>query len=57
VQARARTLVLSILLAASAFGCGQQGPLVLPESAQPVERVDPPPSETEQTDDEPQDER
>jgi predicted small lipoprotein YifL len=50
-------VVLSTLLAATVVGCGQQGPLVLPDSARPLERVDPPPSETEQTDDEQQDER
>jgi predicted small lipoprotein YifL len=57
VKARARTAILSILLAAGIGGCGQQGPLALPEGARPLERVDPPPGDTEQTDDEQQDER
>jgi predicted small lipoprotein YifL len=35
--------VLAVLLAALAAssGCGQRGPLSLPDSAQPVQRVDP----------------
>ena len=52
----ARALVLGVLLAAGA-GCGQQGPLVLPDEARPVERIDPPPAEPERTDDERRDER
>ena len=31
------------VLAAGAAGCGQQGPLVLPEDARPVERLEQPP--------------
>jgi predicted small lipoprotein YifL len=52
----ARVLALAALLA-SAAGCGQQGPLVLPEDARPVERIDAPAGEPEQTDDEQRDER
>jgi predicted small lipoprotein YifL len=55
VRAR-RLLVLAALLAAAA-GCGQQGPLVLPQDARPVEPLATPPTETESPDDEPQDER
>jgi predicted small lipoprotein YifL len=56
MRAAARVLALAALLAGVA-GCGQQGPLVLPEDARPVERIDPPSGEPEQTDDEQQDER
>ena len=38
-----RLAILAALVAAAA-GCGQQGPLVLPGDARPIERVDPPPS-------------
>jgi predicted small lipoprotein YifL len=31
------------VLAAGAAGCGQQGPLVLPEDVRPIERLEPPP--------------
>ncbi len=51
-----RVLTLAALLAGAA-GCGQQGPLTLPEQARPVQRIDPPPGEPVQTDDEQQDER
>jgi predicted small lipoprotein YifL len=52
MRPRARLLAIGVLLAAGA-GCGQQGPLVLPEDARPVERIDPgAPSESEQNDDE-----
>jgi predicted small lipoprotein YifL len=54
---RARVAVLCALLAAGATGCGQQGPLALPESARPIERIEPPPADPAQTDDERQDER
>jgi len=57
MRRRARVLTLGILLAAGAGGCGQQGPLVLPDEARPVERIDPPPGKPEQTDDEQRDER
>jgi predicted small lipoprotein YifL len=56
MRARARTVVLAVLLAAAA-GCGQQGPLALPGDARPVERVEPRIPSPEQTDDEEQDER
>jgi len=37
-----RNAALAALLAMGAVGCGQQGPLVLPEDARPVERLEPP---------------
>ena len=54
---RARAMVLAVLLACGASSCGQQGPLVLPEDARPIEPVAPPANETEQSDGEEQDER
>jgi|RhiMetStandDraft_4_1073278.scaffolds.fasta_scaffold739299_2 predicted small lipoprotein YifL len=50
---------LAALLVATIAGCGQTGPLTLPESARPIERVDQPtpPAQEQQTDDERQDER
>jgi predicted small lipoprotein YifL len=57
MRRRTRALVLGILLSAGAAGCGQQGPLVLPGDARPVERIGTPPSDPEQNDDEQQDER
>jgi predicted small lipoprotein YifL len=48
-------VVAAVLLAAAAAGCGQTGPLVLPDSAQPVEPAAG--AEPEQQDDEQQDER
>jgi predicted small lipoprotein YifL len=54
---RARALLVAALLAASATGCGQQGPLVLPGDARPIERIDLPTGEAEQSDEERQDER
>ena len=39
-----RTCALALLvLAAGTVGCGQQGPLVLPEDARPIERLETPP--------------
>jgi predicted small lipoprotein YifL len=55
---RSLTRVLALVgLLAGAGGCGQQGPLVLPEDARPVERIDAPSAEPEQNDDEQRDER
>jgi predicted small lipoprotein YifL len=58
---RGRVAVLAAtLLAAVVSGCGQTGPLVLPDSAQPVEPAAgaaPEQAEPEQADDERQDER
>ena len=55
---RARVALLAALLAAAASGCGQTGPLELPDNARPIERVEPPAQpEQQQTDDERQDER
>jgi predicted small lipoprotein YifL len=51
MTARVR-LALFAALAAAAAGCGQQGPLVLPDDARPIERVDPPSSEPAPNDDE-----
>ena len=47
-----RNAALAALLAMGAVGCGQQGPLVLPEDARPVERLEPPATEPESQDDE-----
>jgi predicted small lipoprotein YifL len=53
---RGRGDVLAVLLLAAAVaGCGQTGPLVLPDSAQPIEPAAE--AEPEQADDERQDER
>jgi predicted small lipoprotein YifL len=54
---RPRVVLLGLLLAGGAAGCGQQGPLVLPGDARPVERIDDPTGEPEQTDEERRDER
>ena len=54
MTARLCVALLTALLGAAAAGCGQQGPLTLPEGARPIERIDP--TGTEPTDDE-QDER
>jgi predicted small lipoprotein YifL len=57
---RARVVMLGLWLAAGvagAGGCGQQGPLVLPGDARPVERIDPAASDSEQIDEEERDER
>jgi predicted small lipoprotein YifL len=56
MTARGRVAVLAALVAVAVGGCGQTGPLVMPEDTRPIERVDPP-AEPEQTDDERQDER
>jgi predicted small lipoprotein YifL len=58
MTARVRAVIGCAMLAAGAAGCGQQGPLVLPEDARPIERVDPSATdEPEQNDDERPDER
>jgi predicted small lipoprotein YifL len=51
MRVRARVMLLAALLAAAA-GCGQQGPLVLPEDARPIERIESPEDEPDPTDDE-----
>lgn len=58
MTARARVAILASLIAAVA-GCGQQGPLVLPADARPIERADAqgPAASSEPTDDEDEDER
>ena len=58
MTARARIAPLAVLLATTVAGCGQTGPLTLPENARPIERVDQPtePEQQQPTDDE-QDER
>jgi predicted small lipoprotein YifL len=38
------------VLAAALGGCGQRGPLALPESARPIERLPQPPATTSETD-------
>jgi predicted small lipoprotein YifL len=55
-----RTTFLLLALASAFAGCGQRGPLTLPASARPVERLDPtaaPPAEepAEPEEDEPAD--
>jgi len=59
MTARARIAFLAGLLVAALAGCGQTGPLTLPENARPIERVDQSaqPAPDQQTDDERQDER
>ena len=59
MTARAPFVLLAALLVATIVGCGQTGPLTLPESARPIERVDQsaPPAQEQQPDDEGQDER
>jgi predicted small lipoprotein YifL len=55
---RARATLLVVVLAAGSAGCGQQGPLVLPEDAPPIERIEQPVDRSETGDeDERQDER
>jgi predicted small lipoprotein YifL len=54
---RARFAFLAALLAAAVSGCGQTGPLQLPENARPIERVEHPAQPEQPTDDERQDER
>jgi len=58
MTARARLAILASLIAAVA-GCGQQGPLVLPEDARPIESADAqaPAASPAPTDDEDEDER
>jgi len=51
MTARARLGLLAALAAAVA-GCGQQGPLVLPGDARPIEGVDTPPPGPAPNDDE-----
>ena len=60
MKARARVVFIAALLAATVSGCGQTGPLTLPENQRPIERVDAPANpgeQQQQTDDERQDER
>ena len=57
MTARARLGILATIVAAAASGCGQQGPLVLPQDARPIERIDSPAAEPEQPEDERPDER
>jgi predicted small lipoprotein YifL len=54
---RARAMVLAVLLTGAASSCGQQGPLILRDDARPIEPVQPPANEPEQSNDEEQDER
>jgi predicted small lipoprotein YifL len=54
-RARGFCGLVLVLLTASTAGCGQQGPLVLPEDARPIERLETPPGGAqpdEQDDDE-----
>jgi predicted small lipoprotein YifL len=59
-----RNLVLATLIAAACMACGQRGPLVLPEKARPIQRIElpqtPPPPQApapEKQDDEQKNER
>ena len=54
---RTRVAFFVALIAAAVSACGQTGPLELPDSARPIERVEPPPEPEQPTDDERQDER
>ena len=59
-RGRALCGIVLVMLAASTAGCGQQGPLVLPEDARPIERLEPPPGGAQpeaQDDDERRDDR
>ena len=51
-----RVVVLAAVVLGAAHGCGQLGPLVLPEDARPIERVETPADEPESQDDERRDE-
>ena len=55
MKPRASVALLGALLAATVAGCGQTGPLALPESARPIERATP--AQPDETDDERRDER
>jgi predicted small lipoprotein YifL len=57
MTARIRVALLAGSLVAAISGCGQMGPLELPENARPIERVDAPAEPDQPTDDERQDER
>jgi predicted small lipoprotein YifL len=57
MTAPARVALLAAVMAAAVSGCGQTGPLSLPENARPIERVEPAPAQPDQTDEERQDER
>jgi predicted small lipoprotein YifL len=58
MRTTARNVMCSLLMAIGALGCGQQGPLVLPGDARPVERVETSPAvEPESSNDEDQNER
>jgi predicted small lipoprotein YifL len=57
-QRLGRNALLGLLLAGGIIGCGQRGPLELPEKLQPVQRIEPAPASTPETqDDEQKDER
>jgi predicted small lipoprotein YifL len=57
MTARSRVAFLTAIVAAAVSACGQTGPLELPDSARPIERVEPPAQPEPPTDDERQDER
>ena len=50
-------VALFAAVVAAVSGCGQTGPLELPDNAGPIERVEPPAQPEQTTDDERQDER
>lgn len=47
-----RTALIALAVAAAASGCGQQGPLVLPGDARPIERLPPQPGTPDSQSDE-----
>ena len=52
-----RNVLLGLLIAAASIACGQRGPLVLPEEARPIQRIEvpqppPPPQAPEPQDEE-----
>jgi predicted small lipoprotein YifL len=57
MTAGVRVALLALFVAGAISGCGQTGPLELPENARPIERVDTPAQPDQPTDDERQDER
>ncbi|HET7607655.1 MAG TPA: lipoprotein [Gammaproteobacteria bacterium] len=55
---RPRVALLAAFVASTVAGCGQTGPLTLPENQRPIERADlPAQPEQQPSDDERQDER
>ena len=58
MRPRARAALLAAVVASTVAGCGQTGPLTLPENQRPIERAgEPAQPEQQPSDDERQDER